>query len=130
MTAQIARDPVKRISNRLFLRISGGPLRAYSVVKHVGRQSGREYRNPVSAYRLDDGFVIAVLYGTESQWVRNVMATGRLVLRTKGSDHQLERPELIGPTRALTAYPAWQRRMLTARKIDHFVLAHRPVADR
>jgi deazaflavin-dependent oxidoreductase (nitroreductase family) len=119
------RDPVKSISNRIFLAISGGCLRAYSLVRHVGRTSGREYRNPVSAYPLGDGFVIAVLYGTGSQWVRNVMAAGRFDLRTKGRDHSLERPEIIPPIRALPAFPAYQRGMLRTRKIQDFVWAHR-----
>ncbi len=62
-------------------------------MKHVGRRSGREYRNPVSAYPLEDGFVIAVLYGAESRWVRNVIATGRFRLRPKGHDYLLGTPE-------------------------------------
>ncbi len=121
------RDPVQRIANRIFLTISGRSLRAYSIVRHVGRRSGREYRNPVSAYPLGDGFVIAILYGLESQWVHNAFAMGRLVLRTKGRDHLLVRPELIPPERALPAYPRWQRGQLRARKIEHFLWAHRAV---
>lgn len=80
-------------------------MRAYSIVRHVGRTSGRAYQNPVSAYPLGDGFVIAVLYGAQSQWVRNVMAAGRFTLRTKGRDYLLERPEIIPPAQALTALP-------------------------
>ena len=93
------RDPVRSLANRVFLMISGRWLRAYSIVRHVGRTSGREYRNPVSAYPLGDGFVIPVLYGAQSQWVRNVMAAGRFTLRTKGRDYLLERPEIILPPR-------------------------------
>jgi hypothetical protein len=75
-------DVVRRLSSRLFLKISGRRLRGYSIVKHVGRRSGREYVNSVSAYPLGDGFVITILHGLDSQWVRNVLATGRLTLRT------------------------------------------------
>jgi hypothetical protein len=38
---------------------------------------------------LADGFVIAVLYGAKSQWVRNVMAAGRFTLRTKGREYRV-----------------------------------------
>jgi deazaflavin-dependent oxidoreductase (nitroreductase family) len=117
-------EAVKSLSNRLFLKVSGRSVRAYSIVRHVGRTSGREYRNPVSAYPLGDGFVIAVLYGTQSQWVRNVMAAGRFVLRTKGRDFPLVRPEIIPPERALAAFPPWQRTMLKRRNIRDFVLGH------
>lgn len=104
--------------------ISGKWFRAYSIVRHVGRTSGREYQNPISAYPLGDGFVIAVLYGARSQWVRNVMAAGRFTLRTKGRDVPLERPELIAAAQALPAFPAWQRRMLRSRGIRDFVWGH------
>jgi hypothetical protein len=50
------RDAARPASNRLFLKISGRRLRAYSIVKHVGRRSGREYVNPVSAYPSRNGF--------------------------------------------------------------------------
>jgi hypothetical protein len=94
----------------------------------VGRTSGRQYRNPVSAYPLGDGFVIAVLYGTESNWVRNVMAAGGFTLQTKGRDYQLERPEIITPAQALPAYPALYRRKMRSRNIQDFVWAHRAAA--
>jgi deazaflavin-dependent oxidoreductase (nitroreductase family) len=108
------RDPVRSFANQIFLAISGRWLRAYSIVRHVGRTSGRTYRNPVSAYPLGDGFVIPVLYGTQSQWVRNVMAAGRFTLRTKGRDYLLERPEIIPPAQALAAYPTLLRRLMRA----------------
>jgi len=91
---------MRSLSNRIFLKISGKWFRAYSIVKHTGRRSGREYRNPVSAYPLEDGFVIAVLYGAQSQWVRNVMATGRLTLLT---DTIVESLEYDAPKRRATA---------------------------
>jgi deazaflavin-dependent oxidoreductase (nitroreductase family) len=125
MAAVSKRDPVRSLANRVFLMISGRWFRAYSIVRHVGRTSGRAYQNPVSAYPLGDGFVIPVLYGTQSQWVRNVMAAGRFTLRTKGCDYLLERPELIAPAQALAAYPALLRRIMRSQQIQAFVWAHR-----
>ncbi|WP_405987995.1 hypothetical protein [Streptomyces sp. NBC_00986] len=119
------RDPVRSLANRIFLTISGKRVRAYSIVRHVGRTSGREYRNPVSAYPLGDGFVIPVLYGTQSQWVRNAMATGGFTLRTKGRDYLLERPEIIPPAQALVCFPPVMRRVTRSRGIQDFVWAHR-----
>jgi deazaflavin-dependent oxidoreductase (nitroreductase family) len=128
MAEEPKRNPVRSLSNRIFLTISGKWFRAYSIVRHVGRTSGRQYRNPVSAYPLGDGFVIAVLYGTESNWVRNVMAAGGFTLQTKGRDYQLEGPEIITPARALPAYPALYRRKMRSRNIQDFVWAHRAAA--
>jgi deazaflavin-dependent oxidoreductase (nitroreductase family) len=125
MAAVSKRDPVRSLANRVFLLVSGRWFRAYSIVRHVGRTSGRAYQNPVSAYPLGDGFVIPVLYGTQSQWVRNVMAAGRFTLRTKGRDYPLERPEVIPPAQALAAYPALLRRIMRSQQIQAFVWAHR-----
>ena len=50
MSEPSKRDRTRSISNRIFMTISGRWFRAYSVVRHVGRRTGREYRNPVSAY--------------------------------------------------------------------------------
>jgi len=125
MAQTTKRDVVRTISNHIFLAISGKWFRAYSIVRHVGRKSGREYRNPVSAYPLGDGFVIAVLYGAESNWVRNAMAAGGFTLRTKRRDYHLERPEIITPALALPAYSALQRRMMRSRNIQDFVRGHR-----
>jgi deazaflavin-dependent oxidoreductase (nitroreductase family) len=119
------RDPVRSFSNRAFLKISGRGFRSYSVLEHVGRTSGRRYRNPVSAFPMGDGFVVAVLYGAESQWVRNVLAAGGFTLRTKGRGHLLARPEIVGPEQALSSFPPLTRRMLRARRIQDFVWAHR-----
>jgi hypothetical protein len=114
-----------KLRSRIFMTLSGRWLRAYSIVRHVGRSFGREDQNPVSAYPLGDGFVMPVLYGTQSQWVRNVMAAGRVTLRTKGQDHLLERPELIPPQRALAAYPLLLRWVIQGQRVEQFVRAHR-----
>lgn len=114
--AQPKRDPVRTASNRVVLKIAGRWPRAYSVVHHVGRTSGRRYRNPVSAYPLGDGFVIAAPYGAESNWVRNVLAADEFTLRTKSRDHLLDRPEIITPDRALPAHAPLSRRMMRPRR--------------
>jgi len=124
MTVETTPDRVRGLANRIFLAISGKWFRAYSIVGHVGRTSGREYRNPVSAYPLGDGFVIPVLYGIESQWVRNAMAGGRLTLRTKGRDYVLERPSIIPPGQALGAFPPLLRWQYRSRNVQDFVWAH------
>ena len=124
MPTRTKRDPVRAATNRLFLKISGRRLRAYSIVKHVGRRSGREYANPASAYPLGDGFVIPILYGRDSQWVRNVFDTGQVTVVTHGREHALQRPEIISTTKALPAFPRWQQRALKSRAIENFLWAH------
>ena len=69
--------------NRLTLRVAGY-LPGFAVVSHVGRRFGRAYRTPVNAFRTGDGYIIALTYGAQSDWVKNVLAAGSCELRTRG----------------------------------------------
>lgn len=54
----------------------------FATVRHTGRRSGRVYETPVAAWIRDGTVMIAILYGTRSDWVRNVLAgDGELVRR-------------------------------------------------
>lgn len=83
----------KRFTNRLFLRVAGR-LPGFAIVSHVGRRSGRSYRTPVNAFRTDDGYIIALTYGAESDWVKNILAAGSCGLQTKGHRVRLFDPRI------------------------------------
>ena len=46
-----------------------GWLPGFGILTHVGRKSGRVYRTPVNVFRAPEGFLIALTYGRESEWV-------------------------------------------------------------
>ncbi len=56
-------------------------LPPWVVVCHRGRRSGRVYRTPVIAFKRGRTLAIAVLYGEESDWVRNALAGGARMVR-------------------------------------------------
>jgi deazaflavin-dependent oxidoreductase (nitroreductase family) len=70
-------------------------LPAFGVVVHRGRKSGRCYRTPVNVFRRPGGFVVALTYGPNTDWVRNVLAAGGCVLETRGRRLRLTRPRLF-----------------------------------
>ena len=75
---------------------SAGRSRAYaSVVRHVGRASGREYATPVRAVATADGFVVALPYGSTSDWVKNVRARGAAVIIHDGIEHRVDHPMVV-----------------------------------
>ena len=82
----------KRVTNRI-----SGPLAphlpGFGLVRHTGRTSGRSYETPVNVFRRSDGFVIALTYGTQADWVRNVLAAGGCDLVTRGRRYRLVDPE-------------------------------------
>jgi deazaflavin-dependent oxidoreductase (nitroreductase family) len=83
----------RRVTNRAFLRVAGR-LPGFAIVHHIGRRSGRTYHTPVNAFRAEGGYVIALTYGSGSDWVRNVLAVGSCELRTRGRRVRLAEPRL------------------------------------
>lgn len=61
---------------------------------HRGRKSGRIFRTPLWAFRRDGGYVIALTYGPESDWVRNVLAAGGCELETRRRQYAVDAPRV------------------------------------
>ncbi|OBH72098.1 nitroreductase [Mycobacterium intracellulare] len=83
----------------------------WAIVVHRGRKSGRSFRTPLWAFRRHNGFVIALTYGPETDWVRNVLAAGGCELQTRRRRYQLGAPVVFRDEDA-TDMPAFIRFML------------------
>lgn len=84
-------------------------LPTFGFVIHTGRKTGQQYRTPVNAFRRAGGYVIGLLYGRESDWVRNVLAAGGCILEVHRRRLRLTRPRLVRATNGLRAMPAQLR---------------------
>ena len=112
-----------RVTNRVL-----GPLAerapGFGIVIHVGRRSGAVRHTPVNVFRRGDRYVIALTYGADSQWVRNVLAAGEFDVETRGRRVHLVAPELVhDETRRLV--PAPVRIPLRAANVSDFLVAGR-----
>ena len=77
-----------------------GWLPGFGILSHVGRKSGKTYRTPVNLFRVPNGFVIALTYSSQSEWVKNVLAAKACELKTGGRNYQLSSPKIVhDPTR-------------------------------
>ncbi len=81
-------------TNRIIGRVAGF-LPGFAVVVHRGRRSGKEYRTPVNAFRTSDGYRIALTYGPDSDWTRNVRAARGCTLIVRGRHIALRDPQLF-----------------------------------
>jgi deazaflavin-dependent oxidoreductase (nitroreductase family) len=112
-----------RVTNRVL-----GPLAerlpGFGIVIHRGRRSGRIHRTPVNVFRRGDGYVIALTYGKDSQWVRNVLAAGEVDVETRGRTIHLTAPELVHDERRRLV-PAPVRVPLAAANVSDFLLLSR-----
>jgi deazaflavin-dependent oxidoreductase (nitroreductase family) len=93
------------VTNRVS-RPLAGRLPGFAVVTHVGRRSGRTYQTPVNMFRDGERYVIALTYGADTQWVKNVMAAGGCDVRTNGITVRLCEPRIFrDPERRLVPGP-------------------------
>jgi deazaflavin-dependent oxidoreductase (nitroreductase family) len=72
----------------------------WAVLTHVGRSSGMPYRTPMEAHPVEDGYLVFLVYGSGSDWVRNVMAAGHAKLTVNGQDLDLTAPRVVGEAEA------------------------------
>ena len=116
----------KRFTNR-FTRHIASWAPGFALLEHVGRRSGRRYETPVNVFRAEDRYLLALTYG-DSEWVRNVLAAGKCVVRTRGHRIDLAEPErLRDPTRHLVPIPA--RWILKVVDVEDFVTLRPQHAD-
>lgn len=104
-----ARDTVRRFNRRvlnpLMMRLAGRRYWYASVIHHSGRRSGREYATPVVAYAIDGGFLIPLPYGTDVDWLRNVLTAGEAILDVHGKTGTVREPIVLAWDQALPLLP-------------------------
>ena len=112
---------LKHTLNRLTLRMARRGAGPFSLVRHVGRKSGKTYETPIIIQPTAGGFMVELTYGDKVDWYRNVLAAGGCVLRYKGSDHAVTAIEPVDAATGLAAFSPLQRRLLTVLRRSHFV---------
>ncbi|TML37158.1 MAG: nitroreductase family deazaflavin-dependent oxidoreductase [Actinobacteria bacterium] len=83
----------KAINNRV-QGVYAWILPPWVVILHRGRRSGRPYRTPVLAFRRGRTLIVALLYGEESDWLRNLRAGDGRVVRG-GRTYELSSPRVV-----------------------------------
>ncbi len=112
----LVRNVVRRF-NRGFgnphqMKTAGTPGAYASVIRHVGRTTGRSYETPVVPFATDDGFVIALPYGSDTDWLKNVTASGSATIVDEGNTYRVDQPELVPTALAAPYMPAKEQRSL------------------
>jgi len=82
---------------------SGEPGAAYGLLRHIGRSSGKAFETPLGIERTEDGFVIAIVYGERTHWVKNVLAAGCAEIVLEGETYPVDRPQVV-PIEEANAY--------------------------
>lgn len=96
---------------RLLAADAGQPGASASVVHHHGRRTGREYRTPIAVQPADAGtYLVALPYGSGTDWARNVLAAGSALLEHEGMTIRVDRPRVVAAAEVRDSFrPAEQR---------------------
>lgn len=115
-----------RFNRQVTNRVSGvvaGRAPGFGIAVHRGRKSGRVYRTPVNVFARDGGYRIALTYGPDADWVKNVLAAGEFELETGGHTVALADPVVRHDGAAAWAPPV-VRQVLNAISVEFYLEAH------
>jgi deazaflavin-dependent oxidoreductase (nitroreductase family) len=90
-----------KVLNPLIVKLAGRrhfPMAAQ--IQHVGRRSGKVYRTPASAHVRGDVILIALTFGNQSDWARNVRAAGGCTVRINGRSYRATNPQFVSREQA------------------------------
>jgi deazaflavin-dependent oxidoreductase (nitroreductase family) len=113
---------ISRLTRPAMLPLAGkrwNPI--FAVVEHRGRTTGRLYRTPVAARRIGGGFIIALAFGAQVDWYRNLVAAGGGTIRWRGDVYSVTAPERVDAATVLPTFDRVQRRLLRIAGIDGYV---------
>ena len=75
--------------NRWTTRLARAGRGRFSLVRHVGRTSGKQYETPIIVAPAEGGFIAELTYGENVDWYRNVVAAGGCELVVRGRPHRV-----------------------------------------
>jgi deazaflavin-dependent oxidoreductase (nitroreductase family) len=119
----------RAVTNRLVGPLAGW-LPPLALVHHQGRKSGRRYRTPVLAFSVEGGVLTPLPYGTDTDWVLNLLASGGGKLDVSGKRIAVENPRVVDAEEALPLLPALAQPALRLLGLPGFLLLDRVVSRR
>jgi len=114
----------RSVTNRVTRRFAGRAP-GFAIVIHKGRKSGKEFRTPLNAFPTKDGFAIALTYGPETDWAKNVLAAGGCSLEYRGRVIPLINPRLSTIAKVGNTFPAPVRFILGLVNVEQVLLLRR-----
>jgi deazaflavin-dependent oxidoreductase (nitroreductase family) len=93
----------------------------FAIVYHQGRRSGNRYSTPVNIFPTDEGFVIALTYGSDVDWVKNLMAAGEGEIKHRSRTIRIAEPALIATDDGIAAMPPMVRLILRMINLTEFL---------
>jgi hypothetical protein len=107
-------NPIVRI-------FAGQILVPLAIIIHKGRLSGNQFKIPVVAAPVNDGFVIALVYGEKVDWYQNVLRAGECAIKWQGKTYQVKGPIDVSQKAGIAAFPVWFRPFEKLMNFEHYI---------
>jgi len=114
-----------QVTRPLAMRSAGTEQSNTSVVRHVGRKSGRSYETPVVAVEHADSFLIALPYGERTDWTKNVLFSGAASVVTHGHSYAVDEPRVVPMTYATQYFGPKEQRLHRRFAVETCLSVHR-----
>jgi deazaflavin-dependent oxidoreductase (nitroreductase family) len=118
-----------RATKPFVLKSSGTPGGIASVIRHVGRTTGRPYETPVQAVVTDDGFVIALPYGPNTDWLKNVLANQSATVVHEGNTYDVDQPKVVPMSVAAPRFAPKDQRTHRLFRVEQALLVRQAKPD-
>ncbi len=111
----------KRFFNPLTGKIARSSWGPFCIIYHVGCRSCKPYETPIIAFPTTFGFVVALTYGPEVDWYRNILAAGHCQIGWHGKVYPIQKIEPVDPKTALPLLPWFFRAVLSLVGLKDFI---------
>lgn len=124
----------KRFMNPSQMRTAGTPGAYAGIIRHRGRVSGTAFETPIGIVADGPSFLVALPYGSRTQWLRNVLAAGTADVVHEGRTYRVDAPELIPMASVVDRFSTSDQSGFRVLRVDQALrlrnLDHEATADR
>ncbi|MFB9646760.1 nitroreductase family deazaflavin-dependent oxidoreductase [Microbacterium terregens] len=96
-------DVLNRTLNPLAVRLAKRGRGPFSLIRHIGRKSGRTFETPVILADSSNGLVAELTYGDQVNWYRNIVRGGGQIVH-RGRTYRILSVEPLPAADGLAAY--------------------------
>jgi deazaflavin-dependent oxidoreductase (nitroreductase family) len=132
--ARMVIRPMTKVLNPLIIKFAGRRYFGMAAqIQHVGRRSGNVYLTPATAHVYGDVIVVALTFGNQSDWARNVRAAGGCTMRINGRSYRATDPEFLSREEARSllkaAFSPAQRFGMSMLGVRQFLSLHAALVE-
>ena len=112
----------KYVTNPVLGMIARSSHGRFAIVSHVGRRSGKPYQTTIIVQPMAAGFLIALTYGANVDWYRNIVAAGGCRVLWHKRSYEIGAIEPLAAESALPLFPQPEQTILRVMGIQEYAM--------